>query len=326
MAHSHHDHSHHGHNHDHSHSHNHAQGASATALTWAVVLTGGFMFAEFIGGLLSGSLALIADAGHMLNDSLALAFALFALRLARKPANRQKTFGYKRSETLMAFVNGLSLTAVAVLILREAVVRLFAPGEIHSETMLGIAVLGALINIGVAWLLFRHSQGSLNIRGAFLHVLSDLMGSVGAIVAALIIQFTGWLYADAVVSILISGLILRHSIGFLRETSHILLEGAPPHLDLEALEQGILALDSVQGLHDLHVWTLNGGEVLLTAHLQIADLTQATAITAEVQHYLEHNFGIHHATLQVETAPDCGPCVFNTGPLRLSAERHTGGL
>jgi cobalt-zinc-cadmium efflux system protein len=180
--------------------------------------------------------------------------------------------------------------------------------------------------VGVAWLLFRHSHDSLNIRGAFLHVLSDLMGSVGAIGAALIIHFTGWLYADAVVSILISGLILRHSIGFLRETSHILLEGAPAHLDIEALERGILALGSVQSLHDLHVWTLNGGEVLLTAHLQIADLTQATTITAEVQHYLEHHFGIHHATLQVETAPDCGPCVFKTGPLHVPSKRQTGAL
>lgn len=286
-------------NHDPAHNHSHVPKHQGI-LIFSLILTGGFMFAEVIGGLISGSLALLSDAGHMLNDALGLGLALWALRFGTRAADSKRTYGNRRAETVMAFTNGITLVIISALIFKEGLTRLFEPVTVHADQMLWIAVLGLFVNIIVAGMLFKGSGENLNVKGAFLHVLGDLLGSVGAIVAALVIQWTGWVYADPLVSLLIAGLILRTSWRFLGDTWHILLEGTPPELDLPELERRIRAVAGVVGVHDLHVWSLTGEQTLLTAHLQISDEASSFHTLTAVRQLLQHEYHIEHSTLEPE--------------------------
>ncbi|MGE3726294.1 MAG: cation diffusion facilitator family transporter [Candidatus Sericytochromatia bacterium] len=282
-------------NHTHSHHPNH-QGV----LIISLVLTGVFMVAEIMGGLFSGSLALLSDAGHMFNDALSLGLALWALYLGRSKADKRRTYGNRRAETVIAFTNGITLVLISVLIFKEALSRFWIPVTVHSEQMLWISSLGLLVNLVVAGLLMQGASENLNLKGAFLHVLGDLLGSVGAIAAAVIIQFTGWTYADPLVSLLIAFLILQTSWSFLSETWHILMESVPPQIELSELERRILQTEGVMGLHDLHVWSLTGEQILLTAHLQLMDDVSNFGTVASVRQLLNQEFGIQHCTLETE--------------------------
>lgn len=286
---------------EHAHSHSHAHPPKNQGrLMWSLVLTGGFMVVEIFGGLLSGSLALLSDAGHMLSDTFSLTLAFWAMRIGVRAANAQRTYGNRRVETIIAFINGITLVIVAALIFKEGITRLFLPIYIHAEQMLWIAVFGLLVNITVAIILAKGASENLNIRGAFLHVLGDLLGSVGAIVAALVIKLTGWIYADPIVSLLIAALIFYSSLTFLGETWHILLEGTPSQVDMPLLETCILQVSGVTGFHDLHVWTLTGDQILLSVHIQVAAEIGSLPVLCAVRQMLEHEFGIGHCTLEPE--------------------------
>lgn len=292
-------------------SHSHAPASDARhqrTLLLALGLTAGFLCVEAIGGLISGSLALLSDAGHMLTDALALGLSLWALRLGARAPDRQRTYGHRRAETVMAFANGLTLVLIAGLIFKEGVLRLLQPVTVAAGQMLLIAGLGLLVNLVVAGLLYKGSAESLNLRGAFLYVLGDLLGSVGAIAAAMVIRYTGWVYADPLVSLLIAGLILHSSLGFLGETWQILLEGTPANADVSRIEACLRQVEGVAGVHDLHVWTLNGDQILLTAHLEVCDETAVLQILATVRALLDRDFGIGHCTLEPEIGRCEGAC------------------
>lgn len=292
------------------HKHSHAPKHQGM-LILSLLLTAGFMIAEVAGGLISGSLALLSDAGHMLNDALSLGLALWALRFGTRAADARRTYGNRRAETVMAFTNGVTLVIVSVLIFKEGLSRLFEPVAVHADQMLWIAGLGLLVNLIVAGLLLKGSGENLNLKGAFLHVLGDLLGSVGAIVAALVIQTTGWVYADAIVSLLIAALILRTSWSFLGETWHILMEGTPPEVDIPLLTERIHQVAGISGLHDLHVWSLTGEQTLLTAHLQIEEEAGGLRVIAAVRQLLNQEFGIQHCTLEPELVACENECELN---------------
>lgn len=266
----------------------------------SLLLTSGFMVAEIVGGLLSGSLALLSDAGHMLSDTFSLALALWAICIGIRVADAHRTYGNRRVETVIAFINGIMLVIVAALIFKEGVTRLWRPVNIHTDQMLWIATIGLLVNVAVAAILAKGASENLNMRGAFLHVLGDLLGSVGAIAAALVIKWTGWIYADPIVSLMIAALIFHSSLTFLSETWHILLEGTPSQVDMPLLEARIRQVPGVTGFHDLHVWTLTGEQVLLSAHIQVAAEIGSMPVLSSVRQLLEHEFGIRHCTLEPE--------------------------
>ncbi|MHB0777541.1 cation diffusion facilitator family transporter [Halomonas sp. WWR20] len=307
-----HDHS-HGHGHSHEHAHDHVPTVTADSekrVRWAMLITAGFMLAEVVGGWLSGSLALLADAGHMLSDSASLALAWFAFRLGRRAPDRLRTFGYQRFQVLAAFVNGLALFAIAVAIVIAAIRRLNTPVEVLAGPMLGIAILGLFVNIGVFAILHRGDRDNLNIRGAAMHVMGDLLGSVAAIAASLIIMATGWNAADPILSMLAAVLILRAAWKILQRSGHTLLEGTPEGLDIGQIRHELEALDGVESLHDLHLWGLTPQEPLLSLHLVVPDETQHEAVTRRAYALLSERFGITHVTLQLEgrdclTGGDC---------------------
>lgn len=286
--------------HSHSSGHHHTHTDNRRLLWIAVILTAVFMLAEVVGGWMSGSLALLSDAGHMFNDAFSLGLALMAIIYSSKKANDHKTYGYKRLEILMAFANGVTLIVVALLIFKEGIVRLFQPTAVHAEAMLGIAILGLLVNLLVFGLLMRGSGDNLNMKGALLHVAGDLLGSIGAIAAALIIHWTGWLQADALVSLLIACIILKTSWHFLQETAHILMEGVPNTLKVEDLRSDLQTLRGVVDVHDLHIWSLDGNQVLLTAHVCVKEILQAPQILTAVREQLSVQWNIQHCTLEPE--------------------------
>lgn len=262
------------------------------------------MLAEVIGGLVSGSLALIADAGHMLTDAASLALALLALRISRRPVDDQRSYGYGRMQVLAAFVNGLSLLAITAWIAVEAVIRLFEPVEVMAKPMLVIAALGLLVNIAAFWILHRGGDENLNVQGALAHVLGDLLGSVAAIAAALIIMGTGWMPADPLLSIAVAVLILRTGLRITREAGHILLQGAPEPLDLPQLEQGLLAaVPGLDGIHHVHLWSLTPQERIMTLHAVLRSGADSDGVTAGITAFLRQTKGIGHVTVQVEHQP-----------------------
>ena len=271
----------------------------SSRLTWVLTITAVFMVAELVGGVLSGSLALLADAGHMFTDVAALALSVFAIRLARLPASTKRTFGYVRLEILAALVNGASLLVIAGLILFEAWQRLRSPVEIDGALMLGVATLGLGVNIVGATMLHGHAHENLNVRGAYLHVLGDLIGSVGAIAAGVVIVTTGWTAADPIASMLIALLILWGAWGLVREASDILLESAPAHVDMSAILADLVAIEGLDEVHDVHVWTLTSGFVALSAHGVIDDPRQHTRILEEIRKRMRAH-GIEHVTFQIE--------------------------
>jgi cobalt-zinc-cadmium efflux system protein len=307
-----HDHAQHGHAHDHGHAHGHAHGHGHGAgapsgterrILWAIVLTAGFMVAEFVGGWLAGSLALIADAGHMLADAAALTLAFVSLRIARRPADPARSYGYHRLEVLAAFVNGLVLLALVAWIVIEAIVRMIAPVAVASQLMLVIAVLGLAINVASFAILAGGDRANLNLHGALLHVLSDMLGSVAAIVAALVIASTGWMPIDPILSLVAAALLVRSSWRLVRRSAHVLLEGTPEGLDLQRLRRELgAAVPGLKDVHHVHAWSLTAGRPLLTLHGTVhADVEGETVLRA-IKRHLEQ-VGFSHSVVQLER--DC---------------------
>ena len=267
---------------------------------WIVLLiTGAFMVAEVTGGVLSGSLALLADSGHMLTDVLALALSLTAIRLAMRPPSPERTFGYVRLEILAALANGAVLLGVSVWIAWEAWARLQTPREVDGPLMMGVAVLGLIVNLVGAGILKEDAGDNLNVRGAYLHVLGDLLGSVGAIGAGAVILLTGWTSADPLVSILIAGLILLGAWRLVREATEVLLEMAPRHVNMTAVFKELSAIPHLDDVHDLHVWTLTSGFVALSGHGVLSDPSQHQGVLDEIRERMSEH-GIEHVTFQLE--------------------------
>lgn len=298
------------HGHDHA-GHPHGLGNPAARLDregpgrrlkWVLAITGAFMVAEVVGGLMSGSLALLADAGHMLTDAGSLALSLFAIRFARRPANPGKTYGYVRFEILAALVNGAALLLIAGFIVLEAWRRLDDPVEVRGGVMLLVAVVGLAVNVAGALLLHGHSRDSLNVRGAYLHVVGDLLGSIGTIAAGLVVLLTGWMPIDPIVSVVIALLILYSAWNLVREATEILLEGAPSHIDVEEVVRELRDVGGLEEIHDVHVWTLTSGFVALSAHGVIDDPAHHTRILDDVQERMRAR-GIEHVTFQIELRP-----------------------
>lgn len=266
------------------------------------MLTGAFTLVEVVGGLATGSLALLADAGHMLSDALAVGVALFAIWLARRPPTPRRSFGYRRAEILAALANGVTLVAVAAWILIEAIRRLDNPPDVLGGWMLVVALAGLASNAVAALLLLRSGRGTLNVEAAFRHVVADVLGSVGVIVAAVVILTTGWSLVDPLVSAGIAVLIAASAWGVLREATHVLLEGTPSDIDLEELTRTILDVPGIESVHDLHVWTITSGFDALSAHVLVGRDEDCHARRRAVETALESRFGIGHTTLQVEHA------------------------
>ncbi len=290
-----------GHHHDHSHDHSNA---ARRALAIVFALTAGFMVVEVVGGLLTGSLALLADAGHMLSDAVSLGVALFAVWLAARPATPQRSFGYKRAEILAALFNGVTLVAISVWIFYEAYRRLSEPPEILGGPMLAVAVVGLLVNFAGAAILARSGGESLNVQGALRHVLADVAGSVGAIAASVVIITTGWVYADPLISALIGLLVLGSSWKLLRDSVNVLLEQAPRGLDAEEVGTSMVGVPGVEEVHDLHVWTITSGFPALAAHVLVGRNQDCHARRRDLEKLLASEFGIQHTTLQVDHVGD----------------------
>jgi cobalt-zinc-cadmium efflux system protein len=272
------------------------------------VLTSIFLIAEIAGGLISNSLTLLADAGHLFTDVGALAFSLFVVWLARQPATSQKTYGYLRWEILAALLNGAVLLAISVAIVWEAIQRLRSPEQVQTGLMLAVGVAGLVVNAASAKLLHGGSGHSLNVRGAYLHVLSDLLGSAAAVVAALFIRYKGWGIADPIASIVMTLLIVRSSWGLVRESVDVLLESTPSHIDLDDVHRSLQEIAGVESVHDLHVWTLTSGVVAMSAHALVPDAGKHQEALEAMTHALAQQ-GIHHVTIQLEgkTLEECAP-------------------
>lgn len=291
-----------------SHSHAPQDDSNARRLLLAFGVTAGFMVVEAIGGLVSGSLALLADAGHMLTDSAALLFALLAVNFARRPPSTRHTFGWLRLTTLAAFVNAIALLFIIILIVWEAVQRFNHPQPVAGVTMMVIAVAGLLANVLAFWILHRGSEEkNLNVRAAALHVMGDLLGSVGAIIAALVIMTTGWTPIDPILSVLVSCLVLRSAWSLLKESVNELLEGAPQSIDVATLKRNMRrSLPEVRDVHHVHVW-LVGEKPLMTLHVQVVPPHDHDALLDRIHHFLEEHYQIEHATVQMEYQPCSGP-------------------
>lgn len=324
------------HNHDHGHDKYLEQAIAArdtkgyqrTLLISFLIITG-YMFVEAIGGWLTGSLALLSDAGHMLSDSIALGATLMAFKIGEKAATHQKTYGYKRFEIVVASVNGATLVIIALMIFYEAIKRINSPPEIATQGMLIVATIGMLVNILVAWLMHRGSHATdaqhhdshssanpaadntsdakspanLNMQSAYLHVLSDLMGSVAAIIAALLMMGFGWIWADAAASVIVAILILFSGYRVVRDSLHILMEGTPANISLLDIEQKLLAHPQVQTVHDLHVWSITSGLNALSCHVVVDGdmrIHESSLLIASLEKSLLE-LGIHHATIQIES-------------------------
>ena len=295
----------HDHAHDHDHSgHSHAPQVSAgneRAVLIGLMLTGTFMIAEVIGGVLSGSLALIADAGHMLTDTVALFLAWLGFRLGRRPADARRSFGYSRLEVLAGLINALTLFALVGWIAYEAVQRFLEPHEVLAGPMFVVAVLGLLVNLTVFWVLSRADADHVNIKGALLHVLGDLLGSVGAIAAAIIIWLTGWMPIDPILSVLVSLLILRSAWGLLMRTFNILMEGAPDGFEPYRLQADLAAaIPGLAGVGHLHVWSLSSGQTMATLEIRLEPGADPAAITQAVRRTLLEDHGVNHATIEID--------------------------
>ena len=267
----------------------------------AMLLTGGFMAVEVVGGLLSGSLALLADAGHMLTDAAALGFAWFAFRLARRPADAQRSYGYHRFQILAAFLNGVVLIAIVTWIAIEAVQRLREPVEILGGLMLAVAAVGLVVNLASFAILHGGNRENLNVRGALLHVLGDLLGSLAAMVAATVIIVTGWTPIDPLLSVLVALLILRSAWMLVRQSTHVLLEGTPAEIDVSKLKSELVAcVPEVDDVHHVHVWTLASGKLVMTLHAHVRDDANGEQVLRTILSVCRERFGVAHVTVQIE--------------------------
>lgn len=301
----------------HSHSHVGAHGSpgrsNARALLLVLVLTTTYMVAEVVAGVLTGSLALLADAGHMISDSGSILLALVAISLAGRPATSKRSFGYKRAEILAALVNGATLVAISLWIFIEAARRLSNPPDVAGRWMLVVALGGVIINLTGAAILARAGRESLNMQAAFRHVIADLLGSCGVIVAAVVILTTGWVYVDPLISVLIGVLVLGSSWGVIRDSVSILLESTPRGIDASEVRQKMVSLPGVDSVHDLHIWTITSGFPALAAHVLVGVGEDCHGRRRELEQMLEHEFRIDHTTLQVDHA--------NEGLLQIERDR-----
>ncbi len=298
---------HHGHDHDH-------RSGSRRALAWTLGLNASFMVVEFLGGWLSGSLALISDAGHMLTDVLAIGLSLLAIKFASAPANGRKTYGFYRLEILAALANGVTLILLSGYIFYEAWQRFRSPAEIKSGLMIGVAMAGLAVNLAGFFILRASSRHSLNVRGAFLHVVGDLLSSAAVVAGGLVIHFTGWSVVDPALSVLIGLVILKGAYDLVRESVDILLEATPSGLDLAEVESALKEIAGIREVHHLHVWSLTSGIHALSAHVQIEDqmTSQSDLLLQMINDRLEERFGIAHSTIQLE-CEECPGCVCRLG-------------
>lgn len=267
----------------------------------AALLTGGFMLAEVAGGILAGSLALLADAGHMLSDFASLLLAWVGFRIAARPADSRRTYGFARFSVLAAFTNGVTLAAIAVWILVEATLRLFEPQEVMSGLMLWVATGGLVVNIAAFAILHGADRENLNVRGALAHVAGDLLGSVAAITAALVIMSTGWTIADPLLSALVACILLRSAWIVTRDSGHILLEGAPADFEVARVSADLAShVDGVLDIHHAHAWSLDGQRPMVTLHARVADNADAATVTKAIKARLQARHGVDHATVEIE--------------------------
>jgi len=298
----------HTHNHDHG-CHSHGRGKSLTILIIAIILTLGYAIVEALFGWWANSLALLGDAGHMAADSLALIIAAFATWIATRPPTEKHSYGLGRAEVIAAWFSSLLLLIISVFIIIEAVERFSHPQPVHGLTVMVIAFLGLVMNLFIAWLLIK-GEKTINIRAALLHVLSDILGSIAALISGAVIYFTHWLTIDPILSIVISILILISSIRLLRESLLVLMEGVPTNIRLEQVQHTLSQLPNVDNIHDLHICTLTTGMVALSDHIDIKEMSQWPGVLEECRQTLKKQFHIEHITLQPEPERfDCEPCV-----------------
>lgn len=285
------------------HDHNHH--ANRKTLIICLSIISAYMVVEVIGGFITNSLSLLADAGHMLSDAVSLFIALMAFTFSNKSADYRRTYGYKRFEILAAVLNGATLIFISVYIMFEAVARFRNPPEIASHGMLIIAGVGLLVNAVVAYIMMRGSdvKENLNMRGAYLHVISDMLGSVGAIIAALLIIFLGWAWADPLASVIVALLVLRSGYLVTKSSVHVLMEGTPDNVQIDKVAQKILETGDIISIHDLHIWTITSGLNALTCHAVVDDnlsVAESEVLLRKIDHELQH-LNIHHVTIQLET-------------------------
>jgi cobalt-zinc-cadmium efflux system protein len=298
----------HAHHHDHAHSHlrrdgprhDHARETSQRTLLIVLALTFGYMLAEAIGGYFANSLALLSDAGHMLTDVAALTLSLFAVRFALRPATPRKTYGFYRLEILAALANGVTLIVLSILICVEAYRRLRNPETVKGWTLISISIGGLVVNLISAWKLSHSHDDNLNVRGALLHVLGDLLGSVAAIAAGVMIVWRGWIWADPIFSMVISGLIIYSSWRLVADAVNVLLEGTPSHINAAAVQEAMRTVGGVRAVHDLHIWTITSGRHAVTAHVVINDASESYRVLREVREMLADRFDLTHSTIQIE--------------------------
>jgi cobalt-zinc-cadmium efflux system protein len=297
--------------HNHSHSHfNEIKGQITRRMGLAMVITLVFVFVEIAAGLASNSLALLTDAAHNFTDVLALALSWWALRLTSQPANHKKTFGYHRAGILAALVNSTSLALIAIGIFYEAYQRFLNPPEVGADVLIGVGSLAVVINVVTALMVRRGAENDLNVRAAFMHLMGDVLSTTGAVGAGILIRFTNWNRLDPLVSVLIGFLILWNAWVIIREAIDILMESTPADIDVGQMVADIQAVDGVHGVHDLHIWSITGNMRTLSAHLVTEDMSisEGTRVQTRVNEILHHNYGVAHATLQLE-CEDCKPAL-----------------
>lgn len=298
----------HGHSHDHQaghghadHLHSHAAGADETRVAWACVIITIFLAVQLVGGVISGSLALLADAGHMVSDAVALGMSWAALRIGRRPADLLRSYGYRRMEVLVAFANGCALFVITVWIAFEAAWRLAMPRIVHGRSMLAVAVAGLIANAVAFLILSGGRRENLNMRSAWLHVLGDLLGFAITVIAAAIILVTGWSRVDPILSLMVAVLILRSAVQIVRSSGHILLEGTPAGLDVAQVREDLLAaLPALCDVHHVHCWSLTQEEQFITLHVRTTEDADLDTLVPAINRRLKHRFGITHATIQVD--------------------------
>jgi cobalt-zinc-cadmium efflux system protein len=298
-------------NHHSGHGHSHGvKAGNKSRILFAALLTGGFMVAEAVGGVVTGSLALIADAGHMLTDTVALGFAWYAFHLAGRPATARLSYGYDRLKTLVAYTNGLAIFVIAGWIVWEAWHRLEAPSPVLGGPMLAIALVGLAVNVAAFLVIHGGDRSDLNMRGALLHVMGDLLGSVAALAAAGIIIATGWYPIDPLLSVLVALLLFRSAWALVREAGHVLLEGTPEGLDRDGVARDLVAsVAHLREVHHMHVWSLDGSRTVATLHARLEDGSDPLAAIGAIKRRLASRHGIGHATVE----PEYGRCADNHG-------------
>ncbi|WP_100618051.1 cation diffusion facilitator family transporter [Bacillus cereus] len=295
-----------GHNHQHNHAQDHTHSTNKKTLIISFFIIASYMLIEVVGGFMTNSLALLSDAGHMLSDAISLGIALVAFTLGEKTANYGKTYGYKRFEILAAALNGGTLILISLYIFYEAIQRFQNPPEVASTGMLIIASIGLLVNIFVVWIMLRGGdvEENLNMRGAYLHVISDMLGSIGAIIAALLIIFFDWGWADPLASVIVAALVLRSGYYVIKSAIHVLMEGTPQNVDVDNLIQTIQNKEEIQSVHDLHIWSITSGLNALSCHAVVSDqmsIADSEQLLRQIEHDLQHQ-NIHHMTIQLETS------------------------